>query len=258
MKRKRRAGFSKWTWGAAFFLIAALLLANYLGFGVSLDLGFWSIVFAVLAALVLVSCIASLSFASLPLPLAALYYIFQAQLGMPFIGFWPLALVTVLLMIGLHILLPRRFRDGQFYAVNVGGDKMRRRSGSDDEDHAEMTTDEGDPNNPYVGVHFGSATRYLHADNLQSAELNCSFGGLEVYFDNVELSPEGADVHVNCKFGGVEIYVPRHWRVLDDMNASFGSAEVSRKLKTNDEDAPTIRLTGHVSFGGVEVSRSKD
>ena len=257
MKHKKRSVFSRWTWGAAFFLVAALLLANYFGFGAFIELSFWSIVFSVLALLVLVSCIASLSLASLPLPLAALYYIFQTPLGLPGIGFWPLVLVTFLLICGLHILLPRRFRDGVNFVVNIDGKKNRRHRNRDGEGQCEVTTDGGDENNPYVGVKFGSATRYLHADNLQSAELFCSFGGLEVYFDNVNLSPEGAEVYVDCKCGGIEIFVPRHWRVVDGMDASFGSVEISRKLEQNDENAPTIRLTGQVSFGGVEVSRSR-
>jgi len=260
MKRKRKHVFSRWTWGTAFFLVAALLVANYLGFGFGVlgELSFWSIIFAVLAAIVLVSCIASLSIASLPLPIAALYYIFQTPCGWPFIGFWPLALVTLLLICGLHILLPRKFRDGDLIVINMGGNNSRKRRSSSSEDHEGTTVDDGDPNNPYIGVQFGSATRYLHADCLQSAELYCGFGGMEVYFDNVQLSPEGADVNVSCRFGGVEIFVPSHWRVINDMSATVGSAEVSRKLKANDENAPTIRLTGHVSFGGVDVQRIRD
>ena len=260
MKHKRKSIFSRWAWGIAFLLVAALLVVNYLGFGFGVlgELSFWSIIFAALAVIVLVSNIASLSIASLPLPLAALYYIFQTPLGWPQIGFWPLALVTLLLICGLHILLPRKFRDGDLIVVNMGGKNSRKRRASGSEDSAGTTVDDGDPNNPYIGVSFGSATRYLHADCLQSAELYCGFGGMEVYFDNVQLSPEGADVNVSCRFGGVEIFVPSHWRVINDMSATVGSAEVSRKLKSNDENAPTIRLTGHVSFGGVDVSRIKD
>ena len=80
---------------------------------------------------------------------------------------------------------------------------------------------------------------------------------MEVYFDNVTLSPNGAEVNVNCSFGSVERYVPSHWRVIDDLNSSLANAEVSRKLQSNDADAPTIRVTGSVSLGNVEVKRIK-
>ena len=80
---------------------------------------------------------------------------------------------------------------------------------------------------------------------------------MEVYFDNVTLAPGGAEVSVNCSFGSVEIYVPSHWRVIDDLNASLANAEVSRKLQNNDADAPTLRVTGSVSLGNVEVKRIK-
>jgi predicted membrane protein len=80
---------------------------------------------------------------------------------------------------------------------------------------------------------------------------------MEVYFDNVTLAPDGAEVNVNCSLGSIEIYVPSHWRVIDNLSASLGNAEVSRKLQSNDADAPTLRVTGSVSMGNVEVKRIK-
>ena len=93
-------------------MVAGLVLANY--FGGFMELGFWSIVFAAAALVVMIYSIASLTFAALPLPVAALYYIFQGPLGFPEIHFWPLALVTALVTAGLLVLLPRSLRKRPF------------------------------------------------------------------------------------------------------------------------------------------------
>ena len=281
--RVRSSRGSKVAWGFFWLLLAGLILANF--FGGFVELGVWSIIIGSIALVILFHCIATLSFASIPIPLAALYYIFQAPINspyMPFVPFWTLVLVTVLVTIGLHIMLPRRFRSAHGIYVDFGSSKNSRKYNNkkseyeyrvDVEDvdviidgviEGETVTnkrtkiEEGDDtNNPYISVSFGYASRYLHADNLETAELNCSFGGMEVYFDNVTLSPNGAEVDVTCSFGSIEIYVPSHWRVIDDLNASLANAEVSRKLQNNDPNAPTLRVTGSISLGNCEVKRIK-
>jgi len=287
MDKKTKKITRKISWGLFWLLLAGLIMANYFGGFVSLSA--WSIIIGAIALVVLFNCFASLSFGSLPIPLAALYYIFQDPLGLPFVAFWPLALVTLLLTIGLHILLPKQFNINRYIHINTGiGTRTRREKkikydkyGNviDRDEDADVVIDRGpdsrnkdeyvgagnktkinegdDPNNPYISVSFGGASRYLHADNLETADFNCSFGSLEVFFDNVTLSPNGAEVDVSCSFGNIEIYVPPHWRVIDDLNSSLASAEVSRKLQNNDADAPTLRITGDVSLGNVEVKRIK-
>ena len=297
INRKKTKNFSI-AWGFFWLLLAGLVIANT--FGGFVDVGIWSYIIGGIALLVLFSCIASLSLANVLIPIAALYYIFQApiseatSLNLPAIPFWPLALGTFLATIGLHMMLPSRFGKGNIISVNIGGnsggnrkykhkkyDKRGNRIDIDDddvviidvdsdsnedgqrgEDYTERTErtkiEEGDDeNNPHISVSFGYASRYLHATNLETAELSCSFGGMEVYFDNVTLSPEGAEINVNCSFGSMEIYVPSHWRVIDDISASLANAEVNRKLQSNDADAPTVRITGSVSLGNVEVNRIK-
>jgi len=193
------------------------------------------------------------------------------------VTFWTLALVTVLVTIGLNIMLPKRYRSGNFIYVDIGNKKKKHKRDKEENrfdlkmEDAEVVIDgdfeevndrtkieEGDDvNNPYISVSFGAASRYLHSDRLETAELRCSFGSLEVYFDNVTLSPNGAEVNVNCSFGNIEIFVPSHWRVIDEINSSLANAEVSKRLMQNDASSPTLKVTGSVSLGNVEVSRIK-
>ena len=275
MTKNFRAKTSKIAWGFFWLLIAGLVLANF--FGGFVTLGIWSIIIAAIAAVILFHNIVSLSFSSMPIPLAALYYIFQDALGFPEVPFWTLVLVTLLVTIGLNIMLPKRFRSSNYIHIDVG-DKRKKHKGKKKENRFDLKMEDGevvidgdyeevnertkieegdDVNNPYISVSFGAASRYLHSDCLESAELSCSFGSLEAYFDNVKLSPNGAEVNVNCSFGSIEIYVPSHWRVIDDMNSSLANAEVNRHLMQNDADSPTLRVTGSVSLGNVEVNRIK-
>jgi predicted membrane protein len=254
MKMARIVRRTKWTWGIALILIAALILSNH--FGGFVDLGIWSIIVGAIAVGVLVDSLASLSFATLPLPIAALYYIFQGPFDLPHISFWPLALVTLLVIIGMNILLPRRFCSEADVVINLGNSGSHRYSSKRKKNDPEMILEEGeDSNNPRISVQFGSVTRYLHSSCLETAELDCNFGAMEIYFDNVELSPNGAEVYVNCNFGGVDIYVPGHWRVFNEISATLGGADVDKRLRTADEGAPTIVFKGSVSFGGVDIHR---
>ena len=271
---------SKIVWGFFWLLLAGLVLANY--FGGFVQLGVWSIIVSVIALIILFQSLATLNLAAVPIPIAALYYIFQTPFNLPEVVLWPtLVVVTILVTIGLSILLPRRLKSGKFVNVDFGSNSSRKHNKHKnkvnvhiDDDDLEIIIDESikddsetssgvkieegdDENNPYINVSFGYASRYLHADCLESAELICSFGGMEVYFDNVTLSPNGADINVSCSFGSVEIYVPSHWRVIDEMNASLANAEVNRNLLNNDDDAPTIRVTGSVSLGNAEIKRIK-
>lgn len=253
--KKGKRGWA-WGWGIFLILVAALVLTNQLGG--FLELGVWSIIVSALAVAFMVRCIVDLDFGSLPIPIAALYYIFHVPLDLPGINFWPLVLVTVLVTVGLHFIIPKKrftfkYRKGRnaevIYTTEDGVTNTRRVGSGEGE-----IIDGGEENNPRISVQFGGGSRYLHAESLETVELDCSFGGLEVYFDHVQLSPNGAEAFIECKFGSVELYVPSHWRVIDNMNASLGGVDIKRR-DVADENAPTLKITGNVSFGGVEVHR---
>ena len=288
-----------WGWGIFLLLIAALVLVNQ--FGGFITLGFWSIAVAALAVAFLIKCIVDLSFGSLPIPIAALYYIFQTPLELPEISFWPLVLVTLLATAGLHALIPnRRFRkfrkqkrdkdwEKNKYRKKYGGrdvvveiiedvgDAVVEASGdiadavegiADDVDGTVIINGEtdgknektrveegGEENNPQISVQFGSISRYLRANSLETVDLDCKFGALEVYFDDVTLSPNGAEAYLNCQFGAIELYVPSHWRIIDNLSVTLAGVEIKGKKRNQDENAPVLTVSGNVAFGAAEVHR---
>ena len=102
-------------------------------------------------------------------------------------------------------------------------------------------------------MRFGGSTKYLHATALKTGQFYASFGGLEVYFDQAQLDPAGAEIYVDCSFGSIELYVPRSWKVKSSVRASFGAVDIHERHSSAAADAPVLLLTGNVSFGAVEI-----
>jgi len=233
---RRAPGFSKWIWGTFLLLAAVFVLTNQLGGFVGIGIG--SIIVSFLALAFLVQCLIKLCIAPLPIPLAALYYIFQIPFGFPVLGVWTLILVAVLASIGLAALLPRKhwYRRREYYSG------MSKTDGSSD-----------DGNNPVVGVQFGSVSRYLHSESLETVRLESRFGSLEVFLDQTQLSPNGAEVICNCSFGTIELYLPKHWIVIDKLNCTMGEVEYHNHRAAPDEDAPQLTITGNITCGSIEI-----
>ena len=267
-------GFSNLVWGLLLLLAAVFIIANQVGGFV--EVGLWSILVAALAVAYSLACILKLKIASLPIPLAILYIVAQTPFELPFINPWLLILASVIASIGLHILLPKRIRKSTKFGgathrsgVKIGDDIEISEDGIkigdieidddfeiDNKDYDEYHEEVDDyDNNPSASVSFGAQSRYLHADALESAHLSCSFGSLEVYFDQAKLSPKGATVYCDCKFGAIEIYVPKEWCVLDDLSATLGGTEVNRRRAVQSADAPVLRVKGNVAFGAIEVTQ---
>ena len=225
---------SNFAWGMCLLLIAALVLVNQ--FSDFTDIGIGSIVAIILALVFIVHCVARLNFAPLPIPVAVLYVVLQAPLELPAIQTGPIIVAAVLAYIGLDMLLPGKRWRRKFRQSRV---------------HVETS----DGNNPSVNVNFGETSRHLQADALETAQLNCSFGAMEIFMDRTELGPNGAEIFVSCKFGAIELSVPGHWQIVDRVDCLAGSVEIRKGFASPQDNAPRLTLSGRVSFGAIEVRR---
>jgi len=235
-----RFRFSNFFWGLFLIGLAAFLIMNQLQDFTQLGLG--SLIGAFLAAVILFYCLIYLQFTYLPIPLAILYFVFGSYLGLPEIPTWTVILATILAVIGLSYIFQRSHFHVRAPFVHVKGGK-----------HKIHTEESSNDNNPSVSVSFGSVSRRLSADSLESAQLDCNFGALEVYFDKVELNPNGAEVNINCKCGGIELYIPRSWHVIDKTSCAMGGVDVANCFAAPGENVPRLTLTGNISIGGMEV-----
>lgn len=225
-----------WFWGLLFIASSAFVIASQIdSFG---RIGVLSAIATVLLAALIIHSIISGNFIGVFVPAAFLYMIYQKPLGLYEISPWILILAAVLASIGFGILFRRRPKN----SFSHHGQISCRRTGETIDD-----------NNPYAKVSFGSSSKYLHADCLKSGQFIVSFGELEVYFDKVSLSPEGAEVFLDCSFGELRLYVPRHWRIIDNLHVSLANFSNDTHFNNPAEDAPQLTLSGNVQFGDINV-----
>jgi len=228
--------FKSWnvTWGVCLLLVAAFILVNQ--FSDFTEIGIGSIIAIILALAFIVQCLVRPHFAPLPIPLAVLYIVLQTPLGWPSIQIWHMILAAGIAYIGLEMLLPKpkKHRHLKFKRSQV---------------HVETS----DGNNPSVSVNFGEVSRHLCAGALETVQLNCNFGAMEIFLDQAELSPNGAEVMLNCSFGEIKLFMPRHWQIIEQVDCSVGGVDIGKHFAPPTDNAPRLRLCGKVSFGGVEV-----
>ncbi|MEO3823636.1 DUF1707 domain-containing protein [Actinomadura sp. B10D3] len=87
-----------------------------------------------------------------------------------------------------------------------------------------------------------------------TTNVSCVFGGADLDFRQAVLSRGEVTVNVTCVFGGVTMTVPPGVRVIASNTAVFGGNDLPED-DTTDPDAPVIRVTGMLLFGGVTVTR---
>jgi predicted membrane protein len=229
-----------WFWGLFFLLLAVFVIGSQIeAFG---EIGAMTVIAtAILAALVIPSLF-NRNFFGIFFPLAFLYMIYREPLELPDISSWQLLVAALLASIGFSILFgTHRSKVVCFHKRN-------------DYSYKSIPNKEDiDDNNPYTKVNFGSSSKYLHSDSLKTGQFIVSFGALEVYFDQAQLSPDGAEINIDCSFGAIELFVPKHWKVRDNIKATLGGVENNSRFASPSEDAPQLIINGNVQFGGVEI-----
>ena len=240
-------------WGVILLVLAALIVLNQIGF-FFVTFRLWDVVLVVIALKIFIDMFVKGKISNLPLAMGFVYVVLRNQALVPYVSTWTIATVAILASVGLGFLFPRQ-RQWRVYRfdddISIGGfsndsDTWRNdKSSSSDE----ISTD----NNPTVNINFGSASRYLYADALETVRLSCNFGGMEIYFDQVTLHEKGATVYLDCRFGGIDLFVPRHWNVVEQVDNTFGGTDIARRIEPLKEGAPTLTVVGDVSFGGVDI-----
>ncbi|HPF83549.1 MAG TPA: LiaF-related protein, partial [Bacilli bacterium] len=183
---------------------------------------------------ILIKSIRYVSFTGILFSIAFILIIYSKQLGITDITPWPVLLAALFGSIGLSIIFGSRFHNHI--------EKCHKH---------EFTKEELNEGIIDVHVSFGASAKYINTKELETANISCSFGATEVYFDNAQIKGDTATVNLDVSFSGVEIYIPRDWRIENRVDVSLG--DIEEKGKPNSETTKTLILTGHVSLSGVEV-----
>jgi hypothetical protein len=104
-------------------------------------------------------------------------------------------------------------------------------------------------------VFFGSADLQGAGMVLSGANLSCVFGSVRGDLRAAELAAQEVTLECFILFGSLELRVPASWRVMMDVRPLFGSADERGLPPTLEAGAPTLRVSGTVIFGSVELER---
>lgn len=222
-------------WGI--FLLAAAVFIVVSQTVTFVNIGLWSILATVLLVGVLIGALRDRNFFGIFVPLAFLYMIYRGPFGWPDINGWVLFWAAMLASVGCGMI----FHPRHHWHAEIESGKYR--GGSDNVEGNEVE----------VSSSFSDSCKYLHSDNLCTASIATSFGQMSVYFDQVRLSPEGATISADASFGCLKLFIPHSWNVVNHLHASFGSVEDDIRRETAPAGAPTLTLTGGVSFGEIEI-----
>lgn len=236
-------------WGSFLILAAAYLVVSQMGY--LPKMGPFTLIFTVVCLAVLISSIPRLNFGGILFPLAFIGIMYDKQLGITAITPWTILLVALLGTIGFHLLF------GRFRKKNCHWHKCHHKkiSAYDTESWQEQGgTDSESVEGEFVAIRvsFSSVIRYITSANLQTVNIEASFGSAEVYFDHAQIPSGNVTVNVDVNFSGVQLYVPHNWQVINHVASSFGA--VNEENKHTGELTGTLTLEGSNSFGGITVT----
>lgn len=224
-------------WGLFFIVAAIFLLVSRLG--ILGDIGVWSLLLTVFFVACLIKSITHRSISGVLFAVAFICIIYAKPLGIEAITPWPVLGAAALGSIGISFIY-RPKRDCREYGYWGHGSHCSAES-KETVSGAQME----------FNTSFSGSIKYVNSDDFQSADLRCSFGSLKVYFDNAMIQNGEARIFLDVSFGGVELFIPKEWKVVNNVSASFGS--VDEKNSSRSTGVPAVILTGKVSFGGVEI-----
>lgn len=219
-------------WGILFILAALLIVFCQLG--VLETAGLPAIIITMFLAPIIVINIIRLNFAGFLLPLAVIGILYARPLGIEKLVPWPILIVAVFLSIGLSFLFPRHGRHK-----------------SEEYSEVENIIDEQDGGDINVGVRFGASVKYMNTEELRKVNIDCSFGGLKIYFDHAEILGEQAIAEINMNFAGAELYIPKTWRIVNNLDCILGGVE--EKSARADPAEKALILRGKLSFSGISI-----
>ena len=87
-------------------------------------------------------------------------------------------------------------------------------------------------------------------DEFKGANTNAIFGGVDIDLRNANITQDQI-INATAVFGGIDVLVPNNINVKVVSNSIFGG--VDNKVKSYNENLPTIYIKAFCLFGGVEV-----
>lgn len=237
-------------WGIIFILVAVLLLVTQMGLIPELKVGFWTIIWTIVSAAILIEGIVKINFWCIFFGLAFMGIVYAEPLGITAITPWPVLGAALLLSIGCNMIFPQK--KNKFVSVDYTGtfdktEEFKEGKGIEDEEYRM------DPDGEYLEFTqvFRSGTKYVNSADLKEVSGECVFGSLDIYFNNVVLAGGNASINIDTVFASLNLYVPADWLIVENGDVVFASVNYKGKAKPNGVNRLT--LVGDCVFGTVNV-----
>ncbi len=252
----KKTTFSRVFWGIILLLLAVGLLMNKLGspiLGFLPDFSVWQILLGLAFAATLIESLIDFNFGGILFSLAFLGIVFNKQLHIEQLVPWTLLLVALLGTIALDMIFGSKHKRHENHAAfeSHGGC-----CGDNNGEVKQYPVETVEGERIFERIRFGAVSKYVHSDNFNYADLECSFGAMEVYFDKVAVPSGQATIEIHSSFAGVSLYIPKEWKIINRMRSSMGAVdEKGYSSEWTGESNVTVTIIGDNKFGGVEINR---
>lgn len=223
-------------WGLFFVVAAALVILN--ATGVLAGIGFWSLILTLLLIPVFVKSILCMNFGGIFFPVAIAAIIYAEPFGIENLVPWPVLGCALFLSIGLSIIFPKK---------RPWANMEYKHDNSED-----LINETVEGEHLSLSTRFGGSVKYVNSDDLSDVNIDCSFGGMKVYFDNAHLANHKATINLTSSFGGVEIFIPKEWNIKFDTSCSVGGVD-EKGLKNAEKGEDHLLIRGKISFSGLTI-----
>ncbi|MBO4452804.1 MAG: hypothetical protein J5793_02600 [Clostridia bacterium] len=217
----KKPSYSAIFWGVLLVLSAVLIILDATTEIFSKnEINPLKIIIAVLMVSWAVFEIVKFRFANVVFPVAVIFGLFQANIfGKTVIPVWVLIIVTVLLVIGLNLIIPKKKKP----SLPVGG------KASDV---------------------VGAKTYNFDAADLSDACVKDNVGSTQVYFTNISAYAGDGTLTVVNNMGKIVIHVPNDWNVYSSEQSNVGNVSIPSRYTIG---AKQLNLNISQNLGSISV-----
>lgn len=223
-------------WGLLFILAAAYMIVSK--FWILPEISIFTILLTVFLVSIIVKGIKKVNFWEILFPIAFLCILYDDLLGITDLTPWTVLGAALLGSIGLSMIVkPKKEFHFEF---EYDSDKNKG-----------ISSEQGTGESIHFENNFGESIKYINSDNFMRGHFENNFGSMSVYFDNAIIQTGNATAIVECNFGEIQLFIPREWRVLNNLERSFGNIEERGRCEGTSNS--TLVLSGDANFGAIVI-----
>lgn len=223
--------------GLIFIIVAIMLLIGKSGcFG---SFNIWSLILTILLCAIIIKSIYPINFGGILFPIAFLCIIYNKELGIEELTPAPVLIAAAFGTIGLSLIFQGNFP----YHSN---------SHNSNKDCKFVVLDEDDESHITQKTLFGGITKYINSDDFKQANLECTCGSMEIYFDKAHIKSEKAVVQINAACSSIELFVPKEWTIENRLSTTFSG--IDEKNNNCSDNSITLVLTGEITLSNITIT----